>query len=59
MSNSGVGVQHVFLPFLVIDDRLAHDFVVQICDSRVRGTVVMMTKNDEVLSVLEKLKLGL
>ena len=59
MGNSDVGVQHVFLPFLVVDDRLAHDFVVQICDNRVRGTVVMMTKNDEVLSVLEKLKLGL
>jgi hypothetical protein len=48
----GVGVlhQHVFLPFFGgPDDRLALDFVVQICaNPRVRGTVVRMTKSDEV-----------
>ena len=50
MGNSSVGVlhQYIFLPFLAVDDRLAHDFAVQICDNRVRGTVVMITKSDEV-----------
>ena len=52
VGNSGVGVlhQHIFLPFFGgPDDRLALDFVVQICaNPRVRGTVVRMTKSDEV-----------
>lgn len=51
-NSDGVGVlhQHVFLPFFGgPDDRLALDFVVQICaNPRVRGTVVRMTKSDEV-----------
>ena len=44
--------QHVFLPFFGgPDDRLALDFVVQICaDSGIRGTVVRITKTD--LSVI-------
>jgi hypothetical protein len=48
-NSDGVGV-HVFLPFFGgPDDRLALDFVVQICaNPRVRGTVVRMTKSDEV-----------
>lgn len=47
-NSDGVGV-HVFLPFFGgPDDRLALDFVVQICaNSRVKGTVVRMTKSDE------------
>ena len=52
-SSDGVGVmhQHVFLPFFGgPDDRLALDFVVQICaNPRVRGTVIRMTKSDEVV----------
>ena len=46
----GVLHQHVFLPFFGgPDDRLALDFVVQICANlRVRGTVVRITKCDEV-----------
>ena len=53
MGNSdGVGVlhQHVFFPFFGgPDDRLALDFVIQICaNPRVRGTIVRMTKSDEV-----------
>jgi hypothetical protein len=51
----GVGVlhQHVFLPFFGgPDDRLALDFVVQICaNSRLRGTVVRLTKWDGASSV--------
>jgi hypothetical protein len=50
--SGGVGVlhQHVFLPFFGgPDDRLALDFVVQICaNPRIRGTVVRITKCDEV-----------
>ena len=49
-SDGGLGVlqQHVFLPFFGgPDDRLALDFVVQICaNPRVRGTVVRITKSD-------------
>ena len=47
-NSDGVSV-HVFLPFFGgPDDRLALDFVVQICaNPRVRGTVVRMTKSDE------------
>jgi hypothetical protein len=42
---------HIFLPFFGgPDDRLALDFVVQICaNPRVRGTVVRLTKCDEVI----------
>ena len=51
-NGAGVGVlkQHVFLPFFGgPDDRLALDFVVQVCaNPRVRGTVVRITKSDEV-----------
>ena len=49
-NSDGVGV-HVFLPFFGgPDDRLALDFVVQIStNSRVRGTVVRMTKSNEVV----------
>jgi Kef-type K+ transport system membrane component KefB len=51
-SGDGVGVllQHVFLPFFGgPDDRLALDFVVQICaNPRVRGTIVRITKCDEI-----------
>jgi len=48
--SDGVPHQHIFLPFFGgPDDRLALDFVVQICaNPRVRGTVVRMTKIDEV-----------
>jgi len=44
--------QHIFLPFFGgPDDRLALDFVVQICaNPRVRGTVVRMTKCDDVVA---------
>ena len=53
-NSNGVGVlhQHVFLPFFGgPDDRLALDFVVQICaNPRVRGTVIRMTKSDEASS---------
>ena len=51
-NGGGAGVlhQHIFLPFFGgPDDRLALDFVIQICaNPRVRGTVVRMTKSDEV-----------
>jgi hypothetical protein len=51
-SGDGVGVlqQHVFFPFFGgPDDRLALDFVVQICaNPRIKGTVVRITKCDEV-----------
>jgi hypothetical protein len=42
------GQTHVFLPFFGgPDDRLALDFVIQLCaDSRVRATVVRITKRD-------------
>jgi len=55
-SNGGVvgslQQQHIFLPFFGgPDDRLALDFVVQICaNPRVRGTVVRMTKCDDVVA---------
>ncbi|KAH9480856.1 K(+)/H(+) antiporter 1 [Psilocybe cubensis] len=43
------GKQHVFLPFFGgPDDRLALEFVVQICSNpRIRGTVVRITKSEE------------
>ncbi len=51
-SGSGEGAyqQHVFLPFFGgPDDRLALEFVVQICaNPRIRGTVVRITKTDVV-----------
>lgn len=46
--DGGVFEQHVFLPFFGgPDDRLALEFVVQICaNPRIRGTVVRITKID-------------
>ncbi|KAF8799460.1 hypothetical protein BYT27DRAFT_7201515 [Phlegmacium glaucopus] len=50
-SGGGLGAlqQHIFFPFFGgPDDRLALDFVVQICaNPRVKGTVVRMTKSDD------------
>ncbi|PPQ70372.1 hypothetical protein CVT25_000083 [Psilocybe cyanescens] len=45
------GAQHVFLPFFGgPDDRLALEFVVQICaNPRIKGTVIRITKSDEVV----------
>ena len=50
-NSDGVGV-HIFLPFFGgPDDRLALDFVVQICaNPRISGTVVRMTKSDEIVA---------
>ena len=61
-SSDGVGVlhQHVFLPFFGgPDDRLALDFVVQICaNPRVRGTVVRMMKSDGLTVDTEEVRAG-
>ncbi|KAF8965970.1 Sodium/hydrogen exchanger family-domain-containing protein [Flammula alnicola] len=53
MLDGGGMEQHVFLPFFGgPDDRLALEFVVQICaNPRVRGTVVRITKSDAVAGV--------
>ena len=60
-NSDGVGVlNHVFLPFFGgPDDRLALDFVVQICaNPKVRGTVVRVTKSDEVAVGTKKAQAG-
>jgi hypothetical protein len=48
LGSEGLRHQHVFLPFFGgPDDRLALEFVVQICaNPRIRGTVVRITKTD-------------
>ena len=52
--------QHIFLPFFGgPDDRLALDFVVQICaNPKVRGTVVRITKCDDGVAGNEEIQSG-